>query len=411
MLEQKRIKRLVVCFGSIQLVTALSVLSYREKLQQEQNLQYENYLLITPLFAPQGQNEEFAALIEKMARSICSWEKIVYMSSEQKKAFAKKLQQFGLQKVTSLVRDFVGSKSFDEIYLAHEYDFEDQLLMNVYETAEKICYGNGIGIYTAQSAFPKANQLRDSQSYSHRIYTSLKEKVKLFLPQKQLLKQQKFDIGYFSLPSAFGQAPSMPAVTLSRDAYRAIFQKLRENLEYMIDIPYVKSLRAKIQANSTSILLTTNFSEAGRISLENEISAYRVFLEERGISNDEILLVKPHPRDSKFKLVQLKSALSELYSDIVLLTEDFLFYLPFEVFFMELFLNPDLPKLPKPKIYTFSSACLTLEFILDAQCIVGFGSEIANNFFYPDHIDSRIKHESDLLSAIERIKNLNAALV
>lgn len=405
----KTIKRLVVCFGSIQLVTVLSVMSYREKTQKDLNLQYENYLLITPLFAPQGQSEEFAALIEKMARSLCSWKKISYMPLEQKQTLTKKVKQSGLSKVAASVREFIGSRNFDEVYLAHEYDFEDQLVMNIYQEAEKICYGNGIGIYTAQTAFPKANLLRDSRNYLDLLYRASKEKIRQLLP-KRSLDVQKPDIGYFSLPFAFGQEPEIPTVVLNRDVYRETFEKLRAKIAELIDINYINCLRAKIQSPTTT-LLTSNFSESGRISPENEIAAYREFLLTQGISNNEILLIKPHPRTSKEKLLQLKSALSDLYTDIILLAEDFLFYLPFELIFMEIFLNPELPKLPEPRVFTFSSACLTLELVLETRCTLGFGDALVKKFFYSDHIESRIQHETDLQSTIQEIRNLNPVLV
>jgi hypothetical protein len=407
----KTIKRLVTCFGSIQLVTVLSVLSYRES-QQPVNLNYENYLVITPLFAPQGQNAEFVTFIEKMAKSICSWEKIVYISLEQKNSLAKKIKWFGLSRISSMVCELTGLKNADELYLSHEYNFEDQLLMNVYESAEKICYGNGIGIYNSQSVFPRPSSLKNTYSYLNYLYTSLKEKVKLLFPQKDLLSKKQFDMGYFSLPSALGEVPPMEKIILDKSVYLETFQKLRKQLGILIDIDYINNLRSKLQEAPTSILLTSNFSEAaGRMSLENEISAYREFLETQGILRNSILLIKPHPRDAKLKILKLKSALSDLYSDIILLSEDFLFYLPFEVFFMEIFLNPDLPKLQIPRIFTFSSACLTLELILNAQCFLGFGSDIVKKFFYQDHVFSRIKHEADLLSTIREIKHLNTSVV
>lgn len=411
MSTSKTIKRLVTCFGSIQLVTVLSVLSYREQSQQTLNLKYENYLVITPLFAPQGQDKEFAAFIEQMAKSICSWERIVYISLEQKNSIAKKLRWFGLSRISSLMHDILGVESVDEIYLSHEYNFEDQLLMNVYESAEKICYGNGIGIYNSQSAFPRPSSVKNSYSYLKDIYTSLKENLKLLVPQLRALTKKEFDIGYFSLPSALGEVPPMKTVLLDRAVYLQTFQGLRR-LGNLIDFSYINKLHTKIQNFPTSILLTSNFSEAaGRMSLENEIAAYREFLKTQGIPTNSILLIKPHPRDSKLKILNLKSALSDLYSDIVLLSEEFLFYLPFEVFFMEIFLNPELPKLQSPRIFTFSSACLTLELILNAQCVMGFGSDIVKRFFYEDHVSSRVKHEVDLLSTIQKIKHLNASLV
>lgn len=408
----KTIKRLVTCFGSIQLVTVLSVLSYREKEQQELNINYENYLVITPLFAPEGQEQEFAAFIENMAKSICSWKRIVYIPLEQKNSISRQLKWLGLSGASKGVCELLGVKKIDELYLAHEYNFIDQLLMNVYESAEKICYGNGIGIYTSQSAFPRPSSRNSSFSYLNSLYTSLKEKLKALVPQMKSLSQKQFDIGYFSLPSAFGEVPPMKTVILDRSVYLEIFQKLRKTLGSLIDINYINNLRSNIQDAPISILLTSNFSEAaGRMTLENEIAAYREFLETQGIPNNSILLIKPHPRDSKLKILNLKSALSDLYADVILLCEEFLFYLPFELFFMDVFLNSDEPKLQTPKIFTFSSACLTLEFILNTRCVIGFGSEIINKFFYQDHAASRIKHEADLLSTLREIKPLNVALL
>lgn len=411
MSTSKTIKRLVVCFGSIQLVTVLSVMNYREKTRLDRDSQYENYLLITPLFAPQGQSEEFAALIEKMARSICTWEKVAYMPLEQKQAISKKVKKSGLSQVTNLVHNLTGSQHFDEVFLAHEYDFEDQLIVNLYQNAEKICYGNGIGVYTAQSAFPKANLLRDSRNYLDFIYKSSKERLRKILPKKQSLSEQKLDIGYFSLPFAFGQEPAIPTIILDRDVYRETFQKLSAKLSEFIDISYIENLSDRIQTAPTSILLTSNFSESGRISTENEIAAYREFLINQGIRSDEVLLIKPHPRNSREKLLQLKSNLSDLYANVILLAEDFLFYLPFELIFMVVFLNSESVNLQNPRVFTFSSACLTLEFVFDTRCTLGFDSDIVRQFFYPDHVESRIQHEADLLSTIQEIRNLNPALV
>lgn len=406
------IKRLIACFGSIQLVTVLSVLSYREKQQQELNLNYENYLVITPLFAPQGQDEEFAAFIEKMARSIYSWEKIVYIPLNQKNTLAKDFKRSGLAKISKTIHQLLAVNDVNEIYLAHEYEFLDQLLLNTYTNAEKICYGNGIGIYTARSAFPQASSLKDFSSYWNHVYTLFKARVKQLLPQQRSLHKQEFDIGYFSLPSAFSQAPLISSVILDRTVYLETFQKLTKKIQHLINYSYISELHDRIKSNQTSILLTSNFSEAsGRMSLENEIAAYVKFLDSQEISKNSILLIKPHPRDSKEKIIKLKSALSSFYTDIVLLTEDFLFYLPFELFFIMVFLNPELPKLPNPRIFTFSSACLTLELILSIQCVVGFGTNIVEEFFYPDHVVSRIQHEADLQLTIGQIRKLNSVLV
>jgi hypothetical protein len=409
MSQTKTIKRLVACFGSIQLVTALSVLSYRAKEQQELNYSYEDYLVITPLFAPQGQNEEFATFIQKMANSIYSWKKIVYLSMEQTKFLTDKINSFNLSEIAKLIYKLLDLENPDEIYLSRTWNLENQLLMNVYESAEKICYGDGIGIYFSYTAFLPQNTSQKATLSLSSLYQSFRKQIKEVLPKKRKFRQQEFNIGYFSLPYAFGETPPMETVVLDRSVYLKTFQTLRKGLDNLIDTHYINKLKAAIQNHPVSILLSSNFSEARRMPLEQEIEAYRKFVISQQIPEDSILLIKPHPRDSKQKILQLKSSLKYLYSKIFLLNEDFLFYLPFEVLFMELFIASELSQSQAPKIFTFSSACLTLEFLFDAECIVGFGKEIVEKYFYPEHIEGRIKHEADLRSTISEVRGLIAA--
>lgn len=403
MSSPKTIKRLVACFGSIQLLTALSVISCREREQQELNCQYENYLVITPLFAPEGQNEEFATFITDMARAIGIWQKIVYVPLEQINSIAKKLKFSGLPGVDRSVRQLFGIQNPDEIYLARGWGLENRILMNLYESAEKICYGDGIGIYFSPSVFHATQKTVDRPTVGGKAIG----KVQNFFRQRNLL-EKNFDIGYFSLPTAFGEDPPMKSVIVNKEVYLQSFQNFSKKRSGLIDLNYINHIRQQIQNRPTSILLTSNFSEAaGRMSLESEISAYKEFLETQNIPPQSILLIKPHPRDSKHKMLQMKSALSALFSEILILSEDFLFYLPFEVFFMEVFLNSELPKLSSPKIFTFSSACLTLKFLFNAECIVGFGSNIVSNYFDEKHALSRIKHEADLVSTLGNIRELS----
>lgn len=407
MLQPKTIKRLVACFGSIQLVTVLSVLKHREQEQQSLNYKYEDYLVITPLFAPPGQNEEFADFIAKMAHSLHTWTKVVYFSLDQIKAIAHQIDSSSLSEVSKLVYQQVGVDNPQELYLSRAWNIENQLLMNVYETAEKICYGDGIGIYFSHTAFLPQNTSSEATSLNN-LYKVFKKQIKAFLPRKKRFRQQEFDRGYFSLPYAFGEFPPMETTVLDKSVYLKTFQTLRTALNDLVDGNYINNLKATIQNNPVSILLCSNFSEARRMPLEQEIAAYREFLLTQGIPKNSILLIKPHPRDSKQKILQMQSSLSDLYTKVVLLNEDFLFYLPFEVLFMELFLSADAQS-HRPQIFTFSSASLTLEFLFDVECIVGFGKEIVNKYFYPEHIEGRIKHEADLQTTIGEVRGLVAA--
>jgi hypothetical protein len=406
-------KRLVVCFGSIQLVTALSVLQYREQ-HQPATKQYKNYLVITPLAAPQGQDTEFADFIERMARSVLTWEKIIYISSQQKDAIEQKLGIVGRSGVFKLIYEQLGCDRVDEVYLAHNYGVDSRLLMNAYADAEHICYGNGIGIYTPKKAFPASNSQKKSGNLLQDKLSALQRKGQQLLSQGHLLSRaetylgiQEFDIGYFSLASAFGETPDMQeVVTLDRTVYAITFKQLGTTLAHLMDVSYIETLSKCIQQSPTSILLTSNFSEsAGRMSQDHEIAAYKAFLETQGIPDNSILIIKPHPRDSKAKITALKAALGPLYADIFELSDPRFFYLPFEILFMALFPNLEQLANQSLKIFGFSSACLTLEFLFDVRCTLGFGTEIVKQFFYPNHVDSRIEHESDLQLTAEDLRH------
>ena len=96
--------------------------------------------------------------------------------------------------------------------------------------------------------------------------------------------------------------------------------------------------------------------------------------------------------------------LNDTYSEVILLADSSLFFLPFEVFFMEVFLSGDMVESDRPRIYAFSSAGLSLEFLFDAPNDIGFGSALVEKLFYEEHAWSRIKHEADLLSALQELR-------
>lgn len=409
-IRMKPTRRVVVCFGSIQLATALSALKYREK-QQDPNTRYENYLVIAPLFAPQGQDNEFAAFIERMAQLITAWQKVIYIPLSQRDLLSKQLAAKGVEEISSTFKEWLDLEACEEIYLANNYDFESRVVMNAYDKAEKICYGNGIGIYTGHSAFLPSSSPKDFKDYARRLLGKIKQKLKLFLSQrnsefqKRFLSAKNFDIGYFSLPTAFGQAPPMKSIILERSAYLPIFEEWSKNLHALIDLELVSQLRQATNNAPTSILLTSNFSEAsGRMSLDNEITAYKEFLSSNEISPGTVLLIKPHPRDSQAKIIKLQAVLSEMYQKVIVLSHKDFFYLPFEILFMAVFASSDISISSKPKIFTFSSACLTLEFLFGLDSIVGFGNDIVERYFYKEHVASRNQHELDLVSTLQQAR-------
>ncbi|NEO61909.1 MAG: hypothetical protein F6J98_16305, partial [Moorea sp. SIO4G2] len=178
------------------------------------------------------------------------------------------------------------------------------------------------------------------------------------------------------------------------------FQKLRG----LVNPEYILQFRKNIGEYPVSILLTSNFSEARRMSLENEIAAYREFLIAEGIEPNTVLVIKPHPRDDNVKLQKLEDALSDLFDKIIILSEPDLFFLPFEVFFAEAFLPLDSNPNNQPRVFAVSTACVSLKLLFNVPSIVGFGEQITSKLFYENYAAGRLEHEQELRAAINNVE-------
>lgn len=398
-----KLKRLVACQGSIQLITAISALTCREKEQQDTNVEYDNYLVIYDLRTPENQSNTFANFIKKMAEEVCTWREIVYIQPEQMQALQAKLNLVRLnlaniQQVFSLVHKLTGISSADEIYLSKNYDIWDRLLLNVYESAKKICYGDSIGLYLSASSTVLQVEPR-SLTYK------LKRLLKSFIFTKNSLDEINFDVGYFTIShfNTLSEPPPMEVVTVNKAVTLNIFQRLRGVVGKVVDSDYMNNLRTKLANNSVSILLTSNFSEASRMSEENEINAYQKFLKIHKREDNTVLIIKPHPRDSALKIEKLQYSLNGLFSEVIVISELSWFFLPFEIFLMEVFLDRNLVPHCDIKIFAFSSACLSLKFLFNLPCIIGFGSDITHQSFYEEQVNKRIQHELELNFLLQHI--------
>jgi hypothetical protein len=206
-------------------------------------------------------------------------------------------------------------------------------------------------------------------------------------------------VGYFSLPDILGEVPPMKSLLVDKRYSLDVFQKLGGLLEE----DFVSSIRERTSHRPVVILMTSNFAEAQRMTVENEIAAYKEFLKALDYPKESVLIIKPHPRESDAKVHALRSALSDLFPTSILLAEPKLFFIPFEMFLMRVFMgeNGELPQ--HLKIVTFSTACLSPALLFRLKPVIGFGAELVRKYFHEDYASGRIKHERDLQLAIKRI--------
>ncbi|MBD1845960.1 hypothetical protein H6F89_21610 [Cyanobacteria bacterium FACHB-63] len=389
-------KRIVTCQGSIQLIAALSALFYRD---QSRPANVQNYLVIYELYAPEEQHYQFAEFIQRMAESVCNWEKIVYLTPEQLSAIGYQLDSTPPHRIYNKVHQWIGLDDADELYLCRNWQFTNQLLSNAYPSASRICYGDGIGLYFSEHSAvvrrpftppPTPAQVIawtwwKLRSLYHRVRERLKLKTKLY--------SMPFDIGYFVLPKILGEMPPMPIVQLSPSNLLTGFEQFTS----FVDVAQVAKVQTIIKSSPVTVLLTSNFSEGERLPQEHEICAYREFLTSSEILPNSVLIIKPHPRDDLNKIYRLKESLSNLYREIVVLTEPNLFFLPFEVFFLKALQNFEI------RVFAFSSACLSLKLLFDVPSFVGFGTALTTCYFAPEFVTARLEHEQVLQNAIAQL--------
>jgi hypothetical protein len=138
MTDTKKLKRVVTCQGGIQLVAALAALQSHEADQQRSDVEYEDFLVIYDLYAPDSQLPQFADAVKRMARALRNWKSIVYFNRELMEELQTQLSFATKPQVYQRIRDLVGVTEAEEVYLCRNWQFGNQLMLNVYRDAWKV---------------------------------------------------------------------------------------------------------------------------------------------------------------------------------------------------------------------------------------------------------------------------------
>jgi hypothetical protein len=156
----------------------------------------------------------------------------------------------------------------------------------------------------------------------------------------------------------------------------------------------IENLSRSLVGKNVFILISSNFSEQGVMSIESEISAYREW--SRQFSDlDSVLLLKSHPRDSLDKRKMIIDCLKDVFSEVISIDSIGSAYLPIEVFM--LYIQPFVKNL---HALTVSTACLGSHFVVNCNTVVGFGDALVEKYFFPAWCQERIKHEHQLQKLI-----------
>jgi len=391
---------LVSCNGTIQLVSALAAMRQDKQLDSKR---CNKALLISDLCVHEEDLEPFYHSIKDLAESVDNWSSIHFLPTEVIPTDQSSPEEFEL--FSNKIKTITAWTQVDLLYLSTDSHLGNNALLRSFSACRAVCYGDGPGIY-----IPKSYQYLTRK----RLYSGVLGRLHDFLngPDKlpgitilrttvnRMLEKKgnsPFDHGYFLLPTVYGVEPDCPYDQVEKKHFLAVLELMAESIsDQETDL---------LSADSLSILLTSNFSEAQRISVEDEIAAYHEFLsghEKSGISR---LIIKPHPRDSKSKIEYMKSYFDKRVPELCVLDTGSAKYLPLEALLIRAWGATVIPPAQSANIYAVSSAMLSFKYLLNMEVTLGYGRDIVGKYFFPSERELRIKHESDLIAIADRMGN------
>ncbi len=375
------IERLVVCQGTAQLVTAVSALrAHAQRFDEQIGAQLsKDHLLICGLAVPEQQVQEFAIVIERMATLLHPFASIKLLDDSTLHWLIDRAKRgFGALEIAALLQKVTGLGNMDEVFTVRDWQACNVLMIGVYPNATHVCYGDSVGVYLPQGFMsPKKNLW----------LKSLSQLRCMLRPQIDLMDKPRVDISYLLFPDAFGMPPSGEVVQTNAVTLRDMFS----NLAPLFDGSELEDILRKTAGRSVWVLLVSNFSEQGLMTQENEISAYRDWIQGLCPEQGTVLLIKSHPRDHKGKMTTLKKHLADLFDEVWSVDLVGSAYLPVEALLLEL-----RSVAGSLRCLTVSTACLGTCFVVESKTFIGFGETLVAKYFALDRQKQRLQHESDL---------------
>lgn len=373
----KKVTRLVVCQGTAQLATAVSVLEQRDKNVGDE-VCFEDYLVILELATPEGQVSAFVNAIEQAARQLKVWSRIVHIDDKALRTLATAIDDEGARRNSQAVQTMLGRDRFDEIYVSREWQRGNELMLSTFANACSICYGDSAGIYLPKSFVDASPSARWKRILRETLYNSVGTRH---------ASVRDLDAYYLLLPNAFGASIPARKVTRTEISYlRDIFSRLAPLTKTKITDEIWHSLKG----HSVWTLLCSNFSEQGILSVDAEVNAYKEWVVRVKPEGSEVLFIKPHPRDNEKKAQAINDALHPYFSHVISATESNS-YLPIEAM-----LTAFQEKGENLRVLTCSTACLGTRLVLNLPTEIGFGRDIVRKYFPRSRRKARYAHEKEL---------------
>lgn len=353
----------------------------------------DNYLVIHDLYSPAAA--PFDQAVRELATHLATWTRVITIPAEGLRKIKSMIGLRGTQAGVSAAQAMVGVSRADSIYLCRNWQFGSELLLNSYRNAEKICYGDGIGIYSGRRAPAKAtSRPSGADDVVRRLARTWKRTLQraaarwLFGAATTELDPIEFDVGYLAdiESSAMNGSPSMPTHFVDPIWPRRIL-----DLWSRVEVSGISALREAIRGRSCVVLLGESLSESGATTLASEVALYGDIVRQLNPPPGALLLYKPHPRDNPHKVHLVAAHLAELAGNVRTLNNDAMPFLPFELLFASVLHEPW--NRGTAQIWTGGYTAMALRHLFGVSVIYGFGEELIRRRFIPSHVGQRIELE------------------
>lgn len=379
------IHRLITCQGTAQLATALAALERRRADSQSSGMAATcDYLLVFGLAVNDKQVNEFEDFIKRMALLIHPFKKVCSLSNSEIDSLQKLCPNNG--QVVNRFKAMTGIHSVDEVFVVRDWQVCNELVLDMFPKATHICYGDSVGIYFSRPE--NSNHYSQFRNFFNGFLSPLRLGRKIIQPPSRL------DICYLLLPDAFGTPVCTDVIKTRSTDLLNVYKKTLP----LINESWRIEIRRRVEGQAVWVLMGSNFSEQGLMTIDQEIAAYRDWMLSL-VSDTTIykLLIKSHPRDIPEKSNRLLDALKNDFSEVILLDDAAGQYIPVEVLLLEIS-----QVVRRVECLAVSTACLGSGLVLGLPVRIGLGGALVSKYFPAAVRASRDRHEAELKEICSR---------
>ncbi len=406
-ITQPTTTRIVACQGAVQLASGIAAM-WTTSGRTVENPSLQNHLVIHDLSAPETQAVEFADCIEQLAGQVERWQSVHFLTLGDTLEMQSQLGD-KQQSPTQLLEAKLGIRHCAELYVGQNNKWIPTWLRKATPAATHVCFGDGIALNFTNSYYrPKEfNFAQNPPTWRGRIARLCRKGVPRLLSRSEesCSSETDFNSHCLLLKNLFDEQLDRVEL-IDRSLFIEQFEKYGDSFAARAPVAHAGLSQLAASAGKTAILLTSNFSETGRMSLASEVQGYCELLQAMPQGDNTTLVIKPHPRDSYEKIELLRKLASRWYGQCIALSDPWTFYLPFESLYVRYF-GPGSGSARETHVATVSSACISLEYLYGQRCVQGFGDSFVDRHFSQLWRPLRKLHERDLLNIVARLRNKN----